>query len=303
MSDNLDRGTTPQKSNTKMMIGIIGGLLLAILIAGYFIFSQKAQIDDLSQENMLSKQQLEDEYENLSMQYEGFKLNVKNDSLLNRLTNEQVKVQSLLDELKTVKATNKQEIDRLNKELATLRKVLRTYIVQIDSLNKINAQLRAENKEISTKYKATQQNLAELSKQKESLTEKVSLASKLDAVDINVQGTNSKGKAQKKISKIEQLVINFTIAKNITAQPGERVIYVRIMKPDDDVLTKNSANTFPYESGQVSYSIKRIVEYGGDEIPVTLYWNVEEYLMSGKYRVDIFADGSRIGTKTFSLGE
>lgn len=290
-----------EKSNIKILVGIIIALIVAMAIIGYLLFDKSSENADLNQEIVLSKQQLEDEYENLTMQYEGFKMNIKNDSLLDRLTSEQTKVQNLLDELKTVKSTNKQEIARLNNELSSLRKILRSYIVQIDSLNRVNEKLKQENKEISNKYQAAQQNLQQVSKQRESLNQKVTLASKLDAVAIHVQGTNSKGKAQKKINKIEQLVINFSIAKNITAEPGERTVYVRIMKPDDDVLTKSRSNTFPFESGEINYSIKRIIEYGGEEVPVTLYWNVEEYLMPGNYRVDIFADGNRIGSKAFSL--
>ncbi|MBK5722495.1 hypothetical protein JGH11_16600 [Dysgonomonas sp. Marseille-P4677] len=293
--------STEQKNNSKILIIVIVLLLAAMGIAGYFIFSQKAQIADLQEESSLNKQQLEDEYESLSMQYEGFKLNIKNDSLLQKLTNEQTKVQRLLEELKTVKADNKAEISRLNNELASLRKILKSYIVQIDSLNRANEQLRKEKKEITNKYQEATRNLNEVSQQKQNLTEKVTLAAKLDATGISVQATNSKGKVQKKISKVEQLIINFTITKNITAEPGERTIYLRIMKPDNDVLTKSRTNVFPFENKDINYSIKKIIEYGGEEVGVTMYWNVEEYLMPGTYRVDIFADGNRIGVKSFTL--
>jgi len=239
---------TEKKSNSKILIGIIALLILGIGIASYFIFNQKTQIDELQQESVLNKQQLEDEYESLSMQYEGFKLNIKNDSLLQKLTNEQTKVQRLLEELKTVKAENKAEISRLNKELATLRQILKSYIAQIDSLNRANAQLRQEKQEITNKYQETSKTLNQVTQQKQDLTEKVTKAAKLDATNISVQATNSKGKVQKKINKVEQLIINFTITKNITAEPGERTIYARIMKPDDDVLTKSRANTFAYEN-------------------------------------------------------
>ena len=226
---------TEKKSNSKILIGIIALLIVGIGIACYFIFNQKTQIDELQQESVLNKQQLEDEYESLSMQYEGFKLNIKNDSLLQKLTNEQTKVQRLLEELKTVKAENKAEISRLNKELATLRQILKSYIAQIDSLNRANAQLRQEKQEITNKYQETSKTLNQVTQQKQDLTEKVTKAAKLDATNISVQATNSKGKVQKKINKVEQLIINFTITKNITAEPGERTIYARIMKPDDDV--------------------------------------------------------------------
>lgn len=290
-----------KKDNTKILIIVIAILLVGIFVAGYFIFNQRSQIEVLEQETTLNKEQLEDEYESLSMQYEQYKFNIKNDSLLQRLTNEQTKVQRLLEELKTVKADNKTEINRLNKELASLRKILKSYIAQIDSLNRANEQLRKEKKEITNKYQQATRNLSEVTQQKESLSEKVTLASKLDATGVSVQAVNSKGKVQKKISKVEQLIVNFTIAKNITAEPGERTIYVRIMKPDNDVLTKSRTNVFAFENKDINYSMKKLIEYGGEEIPVTMYWDVEEYLMPGTYRVDIFADGSRIGMKSFSM--
>lgn len=292
---------TEQKNNTKIFIVVIAILLIGIVVAGYFIFSQKSQIDVLQEETSLNKKQLEDEYESLAVQYEGFKLNIKNDSLLQKLSNEQTKVQRLLEELKTVKADNKAEIARLNKELASLRKILKSYIAQIDSLNRANEQLRKEKKEITTKYEQATQTLSQVSQEKENLSEKVNLAAKLDATGISIQAVNRKGKVQKKISKVEQLIVNFLITKNITAEPGERTIYIRIMKPDNDVLTKSRTNVFPFENKDINYSMKKIVEYGGEEVAVTMYWDVEEYLMPGEYRVDIFADGNRIGMKSFTM--
>lgn len=293
--------STESKNNTKILIAVIALLILGVGIAAYFIFNQKAQIQELQEISLLNKQELEDGYDQLSYEYEKAKLNLKNDSLLYKLTSEQTKVQRLLEELKNVKAENKAEIARLNKELNSLRQILRSYVMQIDSLNQANAKLRQEKQEITTKYQETTRTLNEVSQQKQNLSEKVTLAAKLDATNITIQATNSKGKVQKNIKKIEQFIINFTITKNITAEPGERTIYARIMKPDDDVLVKSRTNLFSYENKEINYSIKRIIEYGGEETPVTMYWNVEEYLMPGKYRLDLFADGNRIGSKSFSL--
>lgn len=289
--------------NSKILIAVIAFLVIGLGVAGYFIFQKNTQIDEMQQVNEISKQQLEDEYESIAMQYEGFKFSVKNDSLLKQLDNEQAKVQRLLEELKNVKSTNKAEITRLNNELASLRKILKSYIAQIDSLNRLNEKLVKENKEITQKYEKTTQTLSQVSQERANLTEKVSLAAKLDATNVNVSATNSKGKVQKKIKKVEQLIVSFTITKNITAEPGERVIFVRIMKPDADVLVKSRANVFQYENKEINYSMKRVVEYGGEEVPVVLYWNVEEYLMPGTYRADIFADGNLIGSRSFTLND
>lgn len=293
--------TEPKNNKSKILVAVIVLLVVAILGAGYFIFRQSSQIEEMQMDSIMDKQQLEDEYEGLTMQYEGMKLNIKNDSLLQKLDNEQAKVQRLLEELKTVKAENRTEIKRLNDELSTLRKVLRSYIVQIDSLNRANEQLKKENKEITNKYQQTTKTLSQISQQKDSLSQKVTLASKLDATNIGVSPVNKKGKVQKKISKTEQLIVSFTVTKNITAEPGERLIYVRIMKPDGDVLVKSRANVFLYENKEINYSMTRTIEYGGEEVNVVLYWNVEEYLMPGTYRADIFADGNRIGSRSFEL--
>lgn len=292
---------TESKPHSKILIILVVALVVVVLGALYYIFRQNTQIEEMQHDTIINKQDLEDEYEGLSMQYEGMKLNIKNDSLLVQLDNEQAKVQRLLEELRTVKVENKSEIKRLNDELASLRKVLKSYIVQIDSLNRANEQLKKENKEITTKYRQTTETLNKVTEEKQNLTERVSLASKLDATNITVSPVNKKGKVQKKISKTEQLIVNFSITKNITAEPGDRTIFVRIMKPDDDVLVKNRMNVFTYENREINYSMKRLLEYAGEEINVTLYWDVEEYLMPGTYRVDIFADGNRIGSKSFDL--
>ncbi len=297
----MEQNTKPSTRNTKILIAIIVGLIVGMGIAAYFIFNQKTQLEELQQVNEISKQKLEDEYASIDTQYEGFKLSIKNDSLFQQLSNEQAKVQRLREELRTVKATDKTEINRLNNELSSLRKILKSYIVQIDSLNRANERLVQQNKEITNKYQETTKTLNKVSQEKANLNEKVTRAAKLDATAISVAATNSKGKVQKKIKSVEQLVVSFTITKNITAEPGERLIYVRIMKPDDDILVKNRANTFSFENREIQYSMKRAIEYGGEEVPVTLYWKVEEYLMPGTYRVDLFADGSLIGSRSFSL--
>lgn len=293
--------STFSKKQIGIFIVVIVFLVVVIGIASYLIHQKNIQLDELKQVNEISKQQLEDEYDNIETQYEGFKITINNDSILHQLNNEQAKVQRLREELRTVKATDKAEIQRLTNELSSLRKILKSYIVQIDSLNRQNERLSQENKEITNKYQQTSQTLNKVSQEKAHLTEKVTRAAKLDATGISVSPINNKGKLQKKIKKVEQLKVSFIITKNITAVPGEKTIYVRIMKPDDDILIKKSSDTFSFENKEIGYSMKKVIEYGGEEIPVILYWQVEEYLMPGTYRADIFADENLIGTKSFVL--
>ena len=286
----MDAEKKETKEINKMSLLIMAVVVLLLIIAGaaYYIFHQNQQMEDLEQAYVLDKESLEDEFNELSLQYEGYKFNIGNDSLLNLLSTEQAKVQRLQEELRTVKATNTKEIARLKKELQTLRKIMRNYVVQIDSLNRANEQLKVEKNEAVKKYKQASSTATTLKKEKEKLTERVTLASRLDATGINVTPVNGRGKKAKVIKKMEQFVVDFPI-------------YVRIMKPDDDILLKSRADVFTFEGKEINYSMKKLVEYDGEELPVTMYWNIEEFLSPGTYRVDIFADGNLIGRKSFTL--
>lgn len=298
-----EKKETKEINKTSMLILAVIVLIAIIAGAAYYIFHQQQQMDEKTQSFDLEKEMMADDLNELSLQYEGYKFSVSNDSLVALLTTEQAKVQRLMEELRTVKSTNAKEIARLKKELATLRKIMRNYVIQIDSLNRANEQLKVEKNEAVKKYRQASTTAASLKREKEKLTERVTLASKLDATSISVTPVNSRGKLAKRIKKMEQFVINFKIAKNVTAPVGEKVIYVRIMKPDDDILVKSRGDVFTFEGKDINYSMKKMIEYEGEEVPVTMYWNIEEFLSPGTYRVDIFADGNLIGQRSFTLEE
>ena len=298
---DIEKKETKEVNKLSLLIVVVSVLVLGIAGAGYYIYHQQQQMGDLMESFNLEKEALEDEYNELSLQYEGYKFSVGNDSLIALLSTEQAKVQRLLEELRTVKATNAKEIARLKKELATLRKIMRNYVQQIDSLNRENEQLKVEKKEAVQKYQQATSQAATLKKEKEKLTERVTLASRLDATDIQVTPVNSRGKLAKRIKNMQQFVLTFKIAKNITAPVGEKTVYVRLMKPDDDILMKNRSNVFPFEGKEIGYSMKKLIEYEGEEVAVTMYWDIEEFLSAGTYRVDIFADGNLIGRNNFTL--
>lgn len=287
----------------KNKIILPAGILLVLLLAGvsYLLISEKQTNRELVQEFELEKEDLENQYTNFARQYDELKMTVSNDSLSSLLEQEQLKTQRLLEELRTVKSTNAAEIRRLRNELNTLRKVMVSYINQIDSLNQLTARQKEIIDDVTQKYHAASATISNLSKEKKALNQKVTLAAQLDATAITVTPLNKRGRKTKRIKNIVKLQIDFNISKNITAETGERTLYVRIMKPDNDVLCKDANNTFPYENRQLRYSIKKYIEYNGEEQPVTVYWDVEEFLYAGTYRIDIFADGNLIGTQDFTL--
>lgn len=284
-----------------LLIIAVSVLVIALIGITYLLFTEKQSNRELIEEFALEKEDLENEYTRFAQQYDELKLTVSNDSLSILLEQEQIKTQRLLEELRTVKISNATEIRRLKKELASLRKIMIGYINQIDSLNKLTNQQKQVIAEVTQKYNAASRQISNLSEEKKNLNKKVTLAAQLDATNIWIEPKNKRDKKVKKVKDIVKFAIGFTIVKNITAGTGERTLYVNIYKPNNEVLTKNAANTFEYENRSLPYSIKKYIEYNGEEQSITVFWNVEEYLSAGTYRVDIFADGTMIGSQRFEL--
>ena len=286
----------------KILIPLIV-IILALVGTAVWLFTslqeQKQVVQDMEELAELDKQEMENEYERFTLQYSEMKTQINNDSIIAQLTQEQLKTQKLLEELKQVKASDAREIARLKKELATVREVLRDYVMQIDSLNRLNENLRAENTRVNAELSERNAQVAGLSSEKASLSEKVAIAAQLDATGIQMQMLDKRGKNAKKLKDCKQLCVNFRITKNVTAANGSRTVYVRIQNPGGNTLS--GGGTFAYENRQLECSAKKVIEYTGEETPVTVYWNMTQMLEAGDYRVSIFVDGNMIGTKTFAF--
>lgn len=286
--------------NKKIIIisAVIGVLLLGgIVYLSISLQQQKQANRDMQELAELDKKEMENEYQQFADQYSEMKTQINNDSIIEQLTQEQMKTEQLLKELKNVKATDAREIARLKKELATCRAVIRSYILEIDSLNRLNQNLTAENTRVKGQYAEATRQIEGLNADKQSLSEKVAIAAQLDATGISLTAKNKRGKVTKSLKKCKTLQVNFSIAKNVTAQSGMKTIYVRITTPTGSVLT--NGGTFNYENRSLQYSMKRDIEYTGNETAVTTYWNVNEFLSNGTYNVSIFADGNMIGSRNF----
>lgn len=283
-----------------IILGILGVLLVGVVaFLGVSLKRERDANEDMRELAALDKKEMENEYQQFADQYSEMKTRINNDSIIAQLTEEQLKTQRLLAELKKVKSDDAREITRLKKELATVREVLRSYVLEIDSLNRLNQKLQATNEELRVSNEEATRKIEGLSSERISLTEKVAIAAQLDATDINLTAKNKRGKTTKEISKAKTLQLNFRIAKNVTATTGLRTLYVRIMTPAGNIL--GGSGSFPYENKTLQYSIKRTVEYSGEEMPVTMYWDVAEALSSGTYQVSIFADGNMIGSRSVAF--
>ncbi len=209
--------------NKKIFIPLV---LLILLLAGGIAYlyhnlrEQKQAAQDMEQLAAMDKKEMENEYQQFANQYSEMKSQINNDSIIAQLTQEQEKTQRLLQQLKATKSTDAREITRLKKELATVRAVLRSYVIEIDSLNRLNQTLTAENTRIKGQYEEANRQIAGLNNDKASLSEKVAIAAQLDATGITMTALNKHGKNTRQLKKAQKFSVSFILAKNVTAASG-----------------------------------------------------------------------------------
>lgn len=288
--------------NKKILIPLI--IVIVLLLAGvgvlyYNLNKQQKQNEEMTQLAELDKKEMENEYQQFANQYSEMKTQINNDSIVAQLTQEQEKTQRLLAELRHTKSTDAREIARLKKELATVRAVLRSYVIEIDSLNRLNQNLTAENTRIKGQYAEANRQIMGLNTEKASLSEKVAIAAQLDATGISMSALNKRGKSTNKLKKAKAFQVSFSIARNVTATTGNKTIYIRVTTPTGALL--GGAGSFNYENRSLTCSAKRTIEYTGKETPVSLYLDIDQTLQGGTFNVSIFADGNMIGSRSFSF--
>ena len=293
-----------KKNATRLIIlGILVALIaIAAAVLGYHYFYTKPLLEEneeLKELAELEKQEMESQYRDFDVQYEMLQSQLSNDSLIAQIENERRHTQQLLEELERTKATDAAEIKRLKAEIASLREVLKSYIVQVDSLNRLNQSLSEENTQIKAQVAEQSTQISTLSTERNQLKDKVNIAAQLDATGFWVTPKNKKSKDTQKVKDVKKLAFGFTIVKNVTAQNGQRIIYARILKPDNSVMGQKG--TFAYENTQLEYTEKKYIDYTGEEEKVTMYSDVTEFLEAGTYKLFVFCDKQMIGQTRFTL--
>ena len=282
----------------KVLVVII--VCLAVILIALFIFfmiernENKAHIAAIHQE----KELLEQELTELSHNYDDLKTN--NDTLNAKLLGEQEKIAQLLDQMKKFRDNSYAEINRYKREIGTLKNVLRSYVVQIDSLNQLNQKLAQENTEVRKQMNWVRERNQKLENQQKDMKEVIARASALRAENFVVYPVNKKDK-ETNWKKCFNLKAEFAISKNITTERGQRTIYLRLKRPDDKVIAFSDKSFFKYENVSLTYSAKREITYEGERLEMAIYWPNDGSLIKGKYTPELFCDNEIIGTTEFFL--
>ena len=290
--------------NKKVVYSVAAVLVLIIAGLVYWNLTQRRELNEMVEQMVIEKEELQEEYEDLAIQFDGYQqMDIRNDSLQDLLSREQQRVQDLLEELRQTKASNARRIAELKKELVTVRAVMKDYVRQIDSLNATNARLTEENIQVRQENKEVKTRNEQLTRDNTKLTETVTRASMLEVTACKTTMLNKKDKKTRIASHARKLQFDYEIAKNITCTPGLKNLYARVMTPDGVLIGEEEGKVFHFESGEIPYSMTQEIEYSGDVYAGICYCPLEEEysVEKGVYIIEFFCEGNMIGSYPFEL--
>lgn len=292
---------TPRPDSGKSIRGyriviIILSVILVAISALYFGIHRQQMLDN--ELLRADRDSIQNDLGRLMEDYDN--LHVANDSISASLDIERGRADSLMNQLRKERRWSLAKIKQYEKEVGTLRTVMRGYLHQIDSLNSLNQKLITENisyrKEISS---ATLR--AEMAEEKAAeLDNKVRAGAVIKARGIRLTGLNARNKEVSRIRNAERVRVDFVLTANELATPGNRTIYVRITSPDGYVLATSDQATFSYEGERLTYSASRDVDYQNQDLPVGIFYNNTGFT-AGTYEVQLFCDGFLIGSSEIVL--
>ena len=297
-----ENNITPSEQGTKKSapIGIIATSIIlagALVFLVFMYFGQKNKMVEMETAPTQEKDSLANELRLMIVAYDTLKTN--NDSLNAGLEKERKRIIQLL----SINASNFQLIKKYKSEITTMREIMKSYIVQIDSLNTRNKILLTENTDIREQITQVRNSNTELSKVKEELSTKVEIASVIQAKDIVAVSLNKNRKETTRLSLLDKLRICFTLRENPLAIAGQKDVYMRVIRPDSLVITSSPDNLFEYKGSKIIFSANRVVDYMNQDIEMCIFLdNTGDYIV-GTYSVELYLENNIIGRTTFAMAK
>jgi hypothetical protein len=274
-------------------LSIVAAVLLGVLV---FVWVSKHKlVKDLN----LEKEDLTTEL--VALQNDYATLTSTNQAINDSLAVEREKVGQLIERLQKTEATNRSKIRQYEKELGTLRSIMKGYIVQIDSLNTLNTALRQQASEARQEAEESRKQYDELVTTTEALSAKASAGAIVKARGVVLSAINASNKETNRSSRVEKLRTCLSLIENSIAEKGPKVIYIRVKGPDGILMTGDQQRIFTVDGEEMIYSASREVDYQGEEVEVCIYFASGEGFVKGIYNVEVYSSEIMLGSADLLL--
>ena len=288
----------PQESNnlktTATVLGVVAALLALAL--GYIWWQKSSLVNELNMEKEeLTSQMiaLQNDYATLSSDY---------DMINSQLDSSREEVSQLIERIKKTEATNRSKMRQYERELGTLRSIMRNYIVQIDSLNTLNKKLTADAAAARREAAESRRQSEELSRTVENLAGQIAVGSIIKARGLRMEAYNSSDKITDRSSRVKRMIVSLALVENDLAEKGPVRVYVRVKDPEGVLLTNSSQRTFSVNGGEpMICTASREVDYQGKEVEMGIYVNEVPEYVKGIYTVEAYTDQAELGSAELML--
>ena len=269
-------------------------VVLAAVLAWIWIDKTKLVKDLTVEKNLLTQDmiRLKDDYKILM---------TDNDTLNVQMEREREKVEQLIDRIQKTEATNRARIRDYEKELGTLRDIMKGYIRQIDSLNTLNITLREDAAKARRQAEASDKKYEELRNTTDEYARQIEQASLLKGRDVAIVGLNSSNRETDRGSRIDKLRTCIIVVENNIAPRGLKHIYIRIKGPDGVLLSGDQQQFAEIEGELMMVSASREIDYQGDDIETCIYFENKSGFAKGIFTVDVFTTEGKIGSADLTL--
>lgn len=278
---------------------VIVVLSFILIGVGWMYFSERKSSEKIQVQLNAEKDTIAENLKKVMQEYR--ELETDNAALKQKLEEEQGRAEKLYKELKRVRQVSFAEIKEYQKELGTLRAILRHMVVEIDSLNTLNQKLIAENIKVKQEVITSRKTIEGLEQRTEELSSTVAKGSVIRARNVVTTPLNRRGNDVTRASRVDKIKVCFTLSENPIAKAGSRFAYIRILGPDGFILAKSSADLFDFEGEKVVFSARREVDYQNQDVELCIFYDNNGELVKGKYEVSVYVDGFWVGSGEFIL--
>lgn len=297
--NNITTGSNRANKAVMLLTTLIILLFFVLAILGWLYMSEKKESQVVQNQLIAEKDSIA---QNLVVIMEEYKnLETDNENMKLKLQEEQERASKLYEELKKVRTVSYAKIKEYQRELGTLRAIMKDMVREIDSLNTLNQQLIAENIKVRQEFTISQRNVENLEQKTQELSSTVAIGSIIRTRNIVSTTLNRRGRDVSKAKNVEKIQTCFIVSENAIAKAGRRDVFLRILGPDGFILAKSNRDLFEYEGEMVVFSAKREVDYQNKDVEMCIFYDSNGELIPGTYQVTLYIDGNLVGYGEFIL--
>ncbi len=293
--DNAGKSADKSIAGYRVVIAILAVILVALSFLYFNIHrQQEADYALLS----VARDSIESNLNTLIVDFDD--LETTNDSISRTIVEERHRADSVISQLKRERSFNYSKLKQYEKEVGTLRTIMKGYLHQIDSLNNLNKKLITENVSFRQEISAQELRAEKAEERAQELNDIVAQGSVLRARDISMATLNERGSEVSRIRRADRLRVDFTISSNEFAEPGDVEVFLRIISPDGFPLSTEALPTFVFEGQTLTYSASRVVDFQNLDLPVSIFYNGSGYI-DGVYKIELYVDGYLLAKSEVSV--